>query len=59
MGSAANLSQLFLMWSQPSVVTFYVDPKSNMATLASDWLTHFQLLLENFLCETEIQDGHP
>jgi len=32
------------MGFQPSVVTFKVDPKANMATLASDWLTHFELL---------------
>jgi len=35
------------MWSPPCVVTFYVDLKSKMATLASDWLTHFQLFLKN------------
>jgi len=34
------------MRSWPSVVTFQVDPKSNMAALASDWLTHFGLLLK-------------
>jgi len=28
---------------------FYVDLKSNMAALASDWLTHFPLLLKNAL----------
>jgi len=33
--------------SWPSVVTFEVDPKSNMAALASDWLTHCQLHLKN------------
>jgi len=26
---------------------YYVDPKSNMAAVASDWLTHFRLLLKN------------
>jgi len=30
--------------ARPSIVTFYVDMKSSMAVLASDWLTHFQLL---------------
>jgi len=46
-GSSPNLAQMFLMGSRPSVFTFYVDPKSKMATLASDWLRHFQLLLKN------------
>jgi len=41
------LPQMFLMRSRPSVVTFQVDPKSNMAALASDWLTCFELLLKN------------
>jgi len=27
--------------------TFQVDPKSNMAALASDLTTHFELLLKN------------
>jgi len=26
---------------------FSKDPKSNMAALASDWLTHFERLLKN------------
>jgi len=38
---------MFLMRSRPSVVTFQVDPKSNMTALAYDWLTHFELLLKN------------
>jgi len=46
-GSTPNLPQMFLMRSQPSVVTSQVDPKSDMAALASDWLTHFELLLKN------------
>jgi len=46
-GSTPNLPQMFLMRSRPSVVAFQVDPKSNMAALASDWLTHFELLLKN------------
>jgi len=41
-GSTPILAQMFLMGSQPSVVTFCVDTKSNMATLASDWPIHFQ-----------------
>jgi len=34
-------------YEEPSVVTFQVHPKCNMATLASDWLTDFELLLKN------------
>jgi len=32
------------MSSQPSVVTFQVNPKSNIAALVSDWLPRFELL---------------
>jgi len=46
-GSTPNLPQMFPVRSWPSVVTFDVDPKSNMAALASDWLIHYQLLLKN------------
>jgi len=46
-GSTTNLPQMFLMRSQPSVVTFQVAPKSNMAALPSDLLTHFELFLKN------------
>jgi len=35
---------MFLMRSLPSVLTFYVDQKSKMATLAFDWLTYKKLL---------------
>jgi len=38
-------------------VTFRVDPKSNMVALASDWLTHFQLLLMNG-CRDLLQTCH-
>jgi len=53
-GSAANLSQIYLMLSKPCVVTFYVDPKSNMA---SDWKTHFRLLFKNG-CMDLLQSWH-
>jgi len=43
-GFTPNLPQMFLMRSRPSVVTFQVNLKSNMSTLVSDWLTHFELL---------------
>jgi len=47
MGSTPNLAQIFLMRFRPRILTFYVDPKSKMASLASDWPTHFQLFLKN------------
>jgi len=52
-GIYSNLAQMVLMGSTPSVVTVtcFVDPKSKLAVLASDWLTHFQLLLKNGLQE--------
>jgi len=46
-GSTPNLPQMFLMRSRASCIIFYVDPKSNMAAVASDWLKHFELLLKN------------
>jgi len=36
---------------------FHVDVKSKMATLASDWLTHFELLLKN-CCRDLLQIWH-
>jgi len=36
-----------IIGSWPNVVTFEADLKSNMAALATDWLTHFELLLKN------------
>jgi len=38
---------MFLIRSQHSIITFEVYAKSNMAAVASDWLTHFELLLKN------------
>jgi len=35
-GSTPNLPQMFFMMFQPSIVTFKDDPKSKMASLASD-----------------------
>jgi len=41
------LPQMFLMRFRPSVVTFQIDLRSNMAAVASYWLAHFELLLKN------------
>jgi len=40
---------MFLMESQPSVVAFSMDPKSEMVALGSDWLTQFRLILKEQL----------
>jgi len=40
------MAQMFLVRSRQIVVTFELDPKSNMVALASDWLTRFRLRLE-------------
>jgi len=49
-GSTPNLAQMFLMRSRPSVVTFYVDHKSNMTTIAFDWLTYKKLIIFRTFC---------
>jgi len=41
-GSTPILAQIYLTGSWPSVVTLYVDQKSNMAILAFDWLADIQ-----------------
>jgi len=37
---------MFVMGSRLNVITFEVDPKSNMAALSSDLLIHFELVLK-------------
>jgi len=49
-GSTSILAQIFLMESRPSVITFYVDVKSKMAALASDWLTYKKLIIIKTFC---------
>ena len=46
-GLTPNLVQMFYTRSHTSVVTFRGRQKSKMATMASDWLRHFELLLKN------------
>ena len=40
---------MFLLWSWGSIVTFWFNRKSKMATMDSDWLRHLQLLLKIIL----------
>jgi len=49
-GSTSNLAQIFLLRSWTSVVTFYVDQKYNMATLAFDLLTYKKLIIFRTFC---------